>query len=143
MVGIRLSPMKSILLNEGKGRTEVTLSAQSIGDDLVVCIFNDHGHLGAVAVADFCDAENRASCSVITRLGHKDDAVAYSAAHKLCKQLKAPVCAIAGIHLDDITKEEIAQIMLNCDALVEKFTQQLAASNEQRKDSKKNTKNAL
>jgi gallate decarboxylase subunit D len=123
--------MKSLLIREGTGRTEVTLSAQSIGNDLVISIFNDHGHIGAVAVADYCDAENRASCSVITRLGHKDDAIAYSAAHKLCKQFRVPVCAIAGIHLDDITKEEIARIMQNCETLVEKFSQQLTVLNEQ------------
>jgi hypothetical protein len=114
--------MKSVVLREGAGRTRVTLCAQSIGSDLVVCLFNERGHLGAVAVADYCHAENRASTSVITRLGHKDDAVAYNAAYKLCKRFKEPVCAIAGIHLDNITDEEIAQIMRNCDKLVDKFS---------------------
>jgi hypothetical protein len=123
--------MKSVLMAEGTGRTEVTLTAQSIGNDLVVFLFNGRGHLGAVAVADYCDKENRASTSVITRLGHKDDTVAYNAAYKLCKQLKAPVCAIAGIHLDDITKDEIEQILQNCNILVEKFGRQRAASQAQ------------
>ncbi len=118
--------MKSTSIKEGIGRTEVILSAQSIGDDLVVYLFNNHGHLGAVAVADYSAAEGRVSTSVITRLGHKDDAVAYSAAYKLSKLLKAPVCAVAGIHVDDITGEEIRQITRNCDTLVEKFSQQLA-----------------
>ncbi len=119
--------MKSTSIKEGTGRTEVILSAQSVGNDLVVYLFNNRGHLGAVAVADYSAAEGRVSTSVITRLGHKDDAVAYSAAYKLSKQLKAPVCAIAGIHVDNITEEEIRQITQNCDALVEKFSQQMAA----------------
>jgi hypothetical protein len=114
--------MKSILLSEGAGRTKVTLSAQSIGKDLVVYFFNEHGHLGAVAVADYSHSEDRASTSVITRLGHKDDTVAYSAAYKLCKRFKAPVCAIAGIHLEHITSEEITQITENCDKLVDRFS---------------------
>ena len=96
--------MKPILLNAGRGRTKVSLSAQWIGKDLIVCLFNGQGHLGAVAVADFCHAENRASTSVITRLGHKDDAVASNAAHTLCRKFKKPVCVIAGIHVDDITE---------------------------------------
>jgi hypothetical protein len=116
--------MKSVLLSEGSGRTKVSLSSQSMGRDLIVCIFNECGHLGAVAVADFCHAQNRASTSVITRFGHKDDSIAYSAAHKLCKRLKEPVCAIAGVHLDDITKEEIAQIIQNCDKLVDRFMEE-------------------
>jgi gallate decarboxylase subunit D len=123
--------MKRMLLNEGKGRTRVSLSAQWIGKDLIVCLFNKQGHLGAVAVADFSDEENRASTSVITRLGHKDDSIAYYAAYNLCKRLRKPVCAIAGIHLDNITEEEITQISQNCDALVDKFSRQSLVGSRQ------------
>jgi hypothetical protein len=117
--------MKRISLTEGTGRTQVSLSTDFIGKDLIVRLFNKQGHLGAVAIADFSNTEHRASTSVITRLGHKDDSVAYSAAYKLCKRLKRPVCTIAGIHLDDITDEEIAQITRNCDALVDELSRQL------------------
>jgi gallate decarboxylase subunit D len=112
--------MKSVRLSQGTGRTRVQLSTQLIGSDLIVCIFNKQGHIGAVAVADYDSRENRASTSVITRLGHKDDQVAYNAAYKLCSRLRKPVCAIAGIHVDNISKEEIAQITRNCDTLLEK-----------------------
>jgi gallate decarboxylase subunit D len=120
--------MKPITLNAGRGRTKVSLSAKWLGKDLIVCLFNGQGHLGAVAVADFCHAENRASTSVITRLGHKDDAVARDAAHTLCRKFKKPVCAIAGIHVDDITEEEIAEILRNCGALVEKLNKLISDS---------------
>ncbi len=121
MVGNRHSPMKPILLSEGTGRAKVTLLAQSIGNDLLICLFNGQGHLGAVAVSDYSDQEKRASTSVITRLGHKDDSVACNAAYRLCKRLKRPVCAIAGIHVDEITKDEIRQIVRNCDRLVDRL----------------------
>ena len=117
--------MKQVSLSAGKGRTKISISAQWMGEDLIVFLFNKQKHLGAVAVAEYSHEENRASTSVITRLGHKDDSIAYVAASKLCKQLKKPVCAIAGIHLDSIEKEEIAQIAMNCDFLVEKIIQQL------------------
>jgi len=123
--------MKSISLNAGKGRTKVSLSAQWIGNDLIVYLFNGQGHLGAVAVADFCREEKRASTSVITRLGHKDDTIAVSAAHQLCGKLKKPVCAIAGIHLDAITKDEIAAIVRNCGLLVERLARRLLAGSAQ------------
>jgi hypothetical protein len=119
--------MKRVVLSEGQGRTQVSLSTDLIGDDLIVCLFNENGHLGAVAVADFSHEQNRASTSVLTRMGHKDDSVAYGAAYRLCKDLKRPVCAIAGIHLDNITQDEIAQIMRNCNTLVEKLGRQLTA----------------
>ena len=122
--------MKRILMHAGKGRTKVSLSAQWIGSDLIVCLFNGQGHLGAVAVADFCHAENRASTSVITRLGHKEDAVARNAAHTLCRKFKKPVCAIAGIHVDEITEVEIAEILRNCDVLVEKLSELAAVSRQ-------------
>jgi hypothetical protein len=119
--------MKTVFISEGMGRERVSLSTQMIGKDLVVFIFNGGGHLGAVAVADYSPEEDRTSTSVITRLGHKDDSVAYDAAYKLCKRFKKPVCAIAGIHLDNITDEEIAQITQNCEKLVDKCSRQLAA----------------
>jgi len=100
----------------------VSLTTKPIGNDLIVYLFNEHGHLGAVALAEYSAEENRASTSVITRLGHKDDVVAYSSAQKLCKLLKKPVCAIAGIHLDGITEEEIARITRNCDRLVDRLS---------------------
>ncbi len=117
--------MKQLSFSAGKGRTRVSISAKWIGEDLIVFLYNRQQHLGAVAVADYSCEENRASTSVITRLGHKDDSIAYVAASKLCKQIRKPVCAIAGIHLDDIAKEEIAQIAMNCDILVEKISRQL------------------
>ena len=118
--------MNTASLSKGTGRLKVEISAQWIGEDLVACISNKGGHLGAVAVADYSREENRASTSVITRLGHKDDAVACSAAYKLCRQLKRPVCVIAGIHLAHITGEEIAAIVRNCDELVDSLIQQLS-----------------
>ena len=123
--------MKRALLSEGKGRTKVSLSIDLIGNDLIVCLFNRRAHLGAVAVADYSHAEKRASISVITRLGHKEDSVASNAAYKLCKRFKKPVCAIAGIHLDNITKAETAQIVQNCDKLVERFNRQSIAVRRQ------------
>lgn len=106
--------MKSLMLTEGSGRTRVTLTIDPMGDDLVVRIFNDAAHLGAVALAEYSHAEGRTSTSVITRLGHKDDRVATEVAHELSRHFKKPVCAIAGIHLDNITAGEIDQILENC-----------------------------
>ena len=106
------------LFHEGDGRTRVSMSVNRIGEDLIVCLFNEAGHIGAAAVADYNEKENRASVSVITRSGHREDMLASDAARRLCKAVRRPVCVIAGIHLDDITKEEIAKILENCEKLI-------------------------
>jgi gallate decarboxylase subunit D len=118
--------MKSILIHEGEGRTRVSLNTHWIGKDLIVFIFNKFAHIGAVAVSDYCDKEDRVSTSVITRFGHKEDSIASNTAHAICKALKRPVCAIAGVHLDNITGDEIAQIIQNCDRLANACSGRLA-----------------
>jgi DNA-binding MarR family transcriptional regulator len=106
------------LFHEGEGRTRVSMSVNRIGEDLIVCLFNEAGHIGATAIADFSEKENRASVSVITLPGHREDMLASDAARRLCKIVRKPVCVIAGIHLDGITKEEIAIILENCEKLI-------------------------
>ena len=113
------------LFYEGEKRTRVGMSVNRIGEDLIVCLFNDAGHIGAAAVADYAEKEDRASVSVITRLGHMEDALASDAARRLCKAARRPVCVIAGIHLDNITKEEIAEILENCEKLLSVVSKRL------------------
>ena len=105
----------------GEGRTRVNLLADNMGSDLVVSIYNENAHVGAVAVGEYDHERERASVSVITRLGHKDDTIAQKAAYLISKSIKKPVCVIAGIHLDNITKEEIDKILENTVRAVEEF----------------------
>jgi hypothetical protein len=91
------------------------------GDGLVVRIYNVNPHIGAVAVGDWDGAEQRASVSVMTRLGHKDDALAQMAAHAISKTTRRPCCVVAGVHLDDINLTEIKQVLKNAEGLVEEY----------------------
>lgn len=108
-------------ITKGEGRTRISLSAQGFGGDLVVSIYNENAHIGAVAVGEYDHKENRTSTSVITRLGHKDDVIAQKAAYLISKHTKRPSCVIAGVHLDDITDEEIRKLLENADSLVKDF----------------------
>lgn len=100
-------------LTKGEGRARVNVTVNSLGSDLVVRIYNQNAHIGAVAIGDYDYEHERASVSVITRLGHKDDALAGEAAYLLSKSIRRPVCVIAGVHLDNITREEIDKILAN------------------------------
>lgn len=113
--------MDEFKLSKGRGRAKVDLLATSMGNDLVVLIYNKNAHLGAAAVGDYDFKEERASVSVITRLGHKDDAIAQKAAHAISKSTKKPVCVIAGVHLDNITRDEVEKILENAGIMVEEF----------------------
>ena len=108
-------------LTKGEGRTRISLSAQSLGSDIVVSIYNENAHIGAIAVAEYDHKNNRTSTSVITRLGHKDDAIAQKAAYLISKHTMRPSCVIVGVHLDDITQEEIEKLLENADSLVKDF----------------------
>ncbi len=108
-------------LTKGEGRTKLSLSMQSFGDDLVISIYNENAHIGAVSVGEYDPRHGRTSASVITRLGHKDDALAQKAAYLISKHTKRPSCVIAGVHLDDITHEEIQKFLENADSLVNDF----------------------
>ncbi len=114
-------------IDRGAGRTRVTVDAHNLGGDLVIFIRNECPHVGAVAVGEYDAGSHRTSVSVITRPGHKDDTVAQRAAHRISKSLKSPVCVVAGIHVDDITAEEIESILRNADLAVEELLQSMKA----------------
>jgi hypothetical protein len=115
-------------LTRGKGRARVNVAVDSLGSDLVVRIYNQNAHIGAVAIGDYDYEHERASVSVITRLGHKDDALAREAAYLLSKSIRRPVCVIAGVHLDNITGEEIDEILASTrtaiSEIINAYTQQ-------------------
>ena len=107
----------------GEGRTTVSLRTDTLGDNLVVLIYNENAHIGAVAVGEWDEKEQRSSISVHTRLGHKDDAIAQKAAYTISKSIKKPVCVIAGVHVDNITTAEIEQVIANVGVVVGEFLQ--------------------
>ena len=114
-------------LIQGEGRTQVSLQAKSLGRDLVVWIFNSAAHIGAVAIGEWDFEHSRSSVSVVTRLGHKDDSLAQKAAYVISKATHQPVCVIAGVHLDDITQDEITGILNNSTTLLDNFIKLFSA----------------
>ena len=105
-------------LTRGNGRTKINLSAEAFGDGIIVTIYNENEHIGAVAVGEYDLESHRASISVLTRLGHKDDIIAQKAAYLISKHMHGPSCIIAGVHLDNITEKEIDDYLRNADLLV-------------------------
>jgi hypothetical protein len=106
---------------KGSGKTRILIQADTMGNDLVVRIFNAGAHIGAVAIGEYDLDNKRVSVSVVTRLGHKDDAIAQKAAYLICKAVKKPVCVVAGAHIEKIRKKEIDLIQENVLSAIEDF----------------------
>lgn len=96
-----------------KGRVKINLKAILIGEDLCVIISGgDSPHIGCVtlSVPRPSLADSRiisATTSVLNLIGHKDDEAAKYVSHMLSSELNKNVVVTCGIHLDNITKEEI------------------------------------
>jgi gallate decarboxylase subunit D len=112
-------------LTSGMGRTQVSLQAIAMGEGLVVRIYNENPHIGAISLGEYDFTNQRPSVSVVTRLGHKDDTLAQKAAYTLTKATHKTVCVVAGIHIDNITDNEITDILANSDRLVKDLLKQL------------------
>ena len=116
-------------MTDGEDRMQINLSAYYLGRDIIIQLYNNNAHLGTVAMGEYDHEEARASVSVITRPGHRDNVIAQKIALTVSKQIKGPTCVIAGIHIDNITKDEIGQIIKRVDLLAVKLCKQLSQIN--------------
>lgn len=114
-----------------RGRIKVNLKAFMIGKDLCVIISGgDSPHIGCVTLSiprpSLSDLNKKsATTSVLNLLGHKDDEAAKYVSHTLSSKLNKNVVVTCGIHVDNITAEEIG-ITINIlkeltGMLIEKF----------------------
>jgi len=106
-------------LSYGSGARRVLLEACYLGEQVLVVITNENGHIGAVALAEYDVETQRVSTSVLTRISHKDDVVAVGAAYRLAKAGKCAVCVIAGIHIDHATLDDIEVTQQNAALVVD------------------------
>jgi hypothetical protein len=96
-----------------KGRIKINMKAITIGEDLCVIISGgDSPHIGCVTLSvprPSLGDENiiSSTTSVLNLVGHKDDEAARYVSHKLSSKLNKNVVVTCGIHVDNITSEEI------------------------------------
>lgn len=96
-----------------KGRIRINMKSILIGEDLCVIISGgDSPHIGCVTLSiprpSLADSSViSATTSVLNLIGHKDDEAARYVSHLLSSKLNKNVVVTCGIHLDNITKEEI------------------------------------
>jgi len=96
------------------GRVGLRMEAVRMGEDYCLVVTGgDRPHLGAVALStprpSLADSRKiSASTSVLTLVGHKEDDVAKKIAQQYAAKLNRQVVVACGVHLDGITREELA-----------------------------------
>ncbi|MGM0771740.1 MAG: hypothetical protein ACQESU_09070 [Halobacteriota archaeon] len=102
-------------------RGELILEHRIIGEDLLVTLTGGKGHIGAVAVGYYDRIPGHASSSVITLPSHRDDAIALDAARLISSITHSTTVFTAGIHFENITAEEIKEILSASNELINGF----------------------
>lgn len=96
-----------------RGRIRINIKAFSIGEDLCVIISGgDRPHIGCVTLSVprpslLDESKTSATTSLLNLIGHKDDEAAKYVSKTLSSRLNKNVVVTCGIHVDNITVEEI------------------------------------
>jgi hypothetical protein len=103
------------------GKIEIVLEAKKIGEDYLLTLTGGEEHVGSVAVGLFEEKSQRASSSVITMPGHREEYLALQGARQVSKATKKTSLFVVGIHKDNLSPEEIRDIVSVAGEMVESF----------------------
>ena len=100
-------------LNIERGRININAKTFLVGDDICVIISGgDSPHIGCVTLSvprpSLSDkSKTSATTSILNLIGHKDDEAAKYVSQTLSSKLNKNVVVTCGIHVNNITTEEI------------------------------------
>lgn len=115
-----------IVIEQQTSRFDLLMSIVPMGNDLCVSLSGgDVPHVGAVAMAVphpglRTPEKTDASLSVLCVTGHKEADLAQKVAHALATDRNCTVTVSCGIHLDNATQEEIADVLHASNAIIAK-----------------------
>jgi len=111
-------PLK-IQSSVGEGVYKVLAEVKIIGEDLLIAVWGGtKPHIGSITVSvprpGLADSIKISSTSsVINLVGHKDEVVARKFSEKFASKFNKNVIATAGIHIDEITQDQVDALMNN------------------------------
>lgn len=105
--------MSKITCEAGEGRCRVWLEKKELDDGLVLVLGGGEStHIGGIIYQ-----EPGMEPAMIELEGHRDPDVMLPIAEAASRKYRKPVVVTGGIHIDDATKDEIQQIIKNCEEL--------------------------
>lgn len=118
-------------LTAKRGRVKITMTCIPMGKDLIIALSGgDREHIGAVAVGQIISVPSKGyaiNVSAITIPAHKEKELADRLAHIFTTKLNATSCIICGIHVEQILKSEIQDVLEMAEELAEQLIIQLIA----------------
>jgi hypothetical protein len=111
-------------LDVGTGRTRLQFTWRWHGEDLHVHVTGGTDHVGAVALAGR-QPDGQSFADSLRLPPHREAELAVRSAKALHDALGRVVCVTAGIHLDDITQEEIKDVLATVDEGIHKLVARL------------------
>ena len=119
----------SIELDQYEGK--IIANIFPLGSDYIIILQGPGEHLGAVSLGESYERkaikkEYSASVSTITTYGHRDNKITESLAYTLSKNLKKNFLVIGGIHLDQISKNQLKDIIEKINSLSSKIIEKLS-----------------
>lgn len=102
--------------------TGVRLRLYSFGRDFILLIGGGEEHIGSVACTNKLKGYEFMQHTLLL---HKEDVVVKSALLKIEDMVPGELLVLGGIHYDNIGGEVIAEIVKNCDSLIERAAKEL------------------
>jgi hypothetical protein len=112
------------MLETGSGRTRLRLAWQRWGSDLHVHIGGGQDHIGAAALVGR-DPSGEAYARVLAVPPHKEGEPVLRAAQRLHAAIGGNVCVTGGVHLEKITRDEVARILRNTEEGIEQLVRMI------------------
>lgn len=101
-----------------------------MGQDYTICVWGgDTPHIGSVVMSvarpSLTGEGTGVTSSVINGMGHKDEYVARKFAEATAVKYNCTAVCACGIHIDNITKEQLKEIADICDRLITQLMRKL------------------
>lgn len=103
------------------GKVQLLLKGEPVGNDMFFVLSGGREHIGAVALGIYDRESRRASSSVTSAPGHREDEIALRGARKISAATQSTTVFMAGIHVDNITVDEIQTIVKASEAMIDEI----------------------
>ena len=115
--------IRAVRSSVGDDIYKVVAEAKVIGDDIIISVWGgSKPHIGSISVSVPRPSLRHSNTisftsSIINLIGHKDEIVARKFSEQLAAKFNRNAVATAGIHIDNITENQINTIMQNITSL--------------------------